>query len=201
MKSGSNKGLGLGLIALLPICCVGLPLLAAASIGVAALAWGGAVVGALVAVVALAVVLRRATTRRRPVATSNNSRIEQSAPSDRRAPEASVSDQARASNGPLVEILYFDGCPNHHPAIALVQRVSKELGVEPEIRLVNVPDAETAEKTRFLGSPTIRVAGRDVDPRTEERSDYQLSCRVFQTDAGLVGQPDEQWGRDAGLPA
>jgi hypothetical protein len=111
---------------------------------------------------------------------------------------ASTPESTRAKvDGPLVEILYFDGCPNHHPAIALVERVSNELGITPEVRLVNVPDAVTAERTRFLGSPTIRVEGRDVDPRTEERSDYALSCRVFRTDAGLVGQPDEQWVRDA----
>ena len=28
--------------------------------------------------------------------------------------------------GPLVEILYFDGCPNHQPAIALVEQISRE---------------------------------------------------------------------------
>jgi len=27
------------------------------------------------------------------------------------------------SNKPLVEILYFDGCPNHEPALALVERL------------------------------------------------------------------------------
>ena len=97
----------------------------------------------------------------------------------------------------LVEIFYFDGCPNHHPALALVKRVSRELGIEPEVRLVNVPDQEAARKLHFLGSPTIRVGGRDVDPNSEERSDYALSCRVFTTSAGLARQPDERWIREA----
>ncbi len=101
------------------------------------------------------------------------------------------------TGGPLVEILFFDGCPNHHPALALVKRVSGELGIEPDIRLVNVPDAEAAQRMRFLGSPTIRVGGRDVDSSAQERSDYALSCRVYQTDAGVVGQPEERWVRDA----
>ena len=65
------------------------------------------------------------------------------------------------------------------------------------MQLVNVPDQEAAERARFLGSPTIRVGGTDVDPHTEERSDYALSCRVFQTEAGIVGQPDERWVREA----
>ncbi len=67
--------------------------------------------------------------------------------------DAAAREAPRANDdGPLVEILYFDGCPNHHPAIALVERVSRELGIEPDIRLVNVPDQETAQRLRFLGS-------------------------------------------------
>ena len=101
------------------------------------------------------------------------------------------------SGRPLVEILYFDGCPNHHPALAMVERVSRELGIEPEIRLVNVPDDETARQVRFLGSPTIRVDGRDVDPQAGERDEYVLSCRVYRTGSGFAGQPEERWVRDA----
>jgi hypothetical protein len=98
---------------------------------------------------------------------------------------------------PLVEILYFDGCPNHKAARAMVERVSRDLGVEPELRLVNVLDEEAARRLRFLGSPTIRVSGADVDPNAEERDDYVLSCRVYRTDRGFAGQPDEAWVRDA----
>ncbi len=103
------------------------------------------------------------------------------------------------SNGerPLVEILYFDGCPNHEGALALVERVAGELRVEPEIRLVNVPDAEAADRVRFLGSPTVRVGGRDVEPGADERSDYVLSCRVYRTESGFAGQPQEGWVRNA----
>lgn len=101
------------------------------------------------------------------------------------------------SGGPLVEVLYFDGCPNHQPAIALVERISSELGIVPNVRLVNVPDQEAAQRLRFLGSPTVRVGGVDVDPQTDERDDYALSCRIFRTDAGAGGQPDERWIRDA----
>jgi hypothetical protein len=98
---------------------------------------------------------------------------------------------------PLVEVLYVDGCPNHEPTIALVERLSRELGIEPEVRLVNVPDQEAAEQLQFLGSPTLRVGGSDVEPHAHERRDYALSCRVFSTEAGFRGQPDERWVREA----
>ena len=104
-----------------------------------------------------------------------------------------MSDRRR----PLVEILYFDGCPNHEPALALVERIDRELGIGAEVRLVNVPDRAAANRLRFLGSPTVRVDGVDVDPLTEQRSDYALACRIFATAHGPAGQPEERWVRDA----
>ena len=60
---------------------------------------------------------------------------------------------------PQVEILYFEGCPNYEPARALVERLARELDLEPEIELIEVADPEAAVALRFLGSPTVRVEG------------------------------------------
>lgn len=98
---------------------------------------------------------------------------------------------------PRVEILYFEGCPNHLSARVLVERVAAALGVEPELELVEVVDADAAERLRFLGSPTVRVEGVDVEPGAAGRADFVLSCRVYRGADGLSGQPDEGWVRDA----
>jgi Polyketide cyclase / dehydrase and lipid transport len=112
---------------------------------------------------------------------------------DAKAPPPQEEEIAR----PLVEILYFEGCPNHEAARTVVERVSGQLGIEPELRLVEVPSEEAAQRLHFLGSPTIRVEGEDVDPHASERRDYARSCRVYQTESGLAGQPDERWVRAA----
>lgn len=98
---------------------------------------------------------------------------------------------------PRVEILHFEGCPNHEAARVLVERVAAELQIEPDLELVEVADAEAAVQLRFLGSPTVRVAGRDVEPGAEERSDFVLACRVYWTERGFSGQPDAGWIREA----
>ena len=98
---------------------------------------------------------------------------------------------------PVVEILSFAGCPNHDAARELVGRVSAELGLHPDVRLVNVETPEDAQRLRFLGSPTIRVNGHDVEPGADERDDFARSCRVYRTGSGFKGQPDEPWVRDA----
>ena len=98
---------------------------------------------------------------------------------------------------PLVEIVYFDGCPSYHAARELVDRVIVEMGGEADVRLVDVASEESARQERFLGSPSIRVNGRDIEPGADVRADYVLSCRLYRTDGGFVGQPDEVWLREA----
>lgn len=102
---------------------------------------------------------------------------------------------------PRVEILYFEGCPNHEPARALVERLAGELRVEPEIELVEVADPEAAATLRFLGSPSVRVNGVDVEPGAEERRDFAFSCRIYRSDGGASEQPAESWIREALIEA
>ena len=98
---------------------------------------------------------------------------------------------------PRVEILYFEGCPNHEPARMLVERLARQLRIEPEIRLVEIADPDAAVELRFLGSPTVRVDGVDVEPGAAERRDFALACRIYRSEGGIAEQPDERWMRDA----
>jgi len=98
---------------------------------------------------------------------------------------------------PRVQILYFEGCPNHEPTRALVERIAAELRVEPEIHALEVPDADAAMQLRFLGSPTVRVNGRDVEPGADERHEFVLACRVYRSERGFSGQPQKRWIREA----
>ena len=58
---------------------------------------------------------------------------------------------------------------------------------------MRVEDADAAEAERFLGSPTIRVDGEDVEPSASERTDYGLECRLYETPDGLRGVPADEW--------
>ena len=96
-----------------------------------------------------------------------------------------------------IELLTFEGCPNAQSARRLVERVVAESHVETEIAYVDVPDPEAAGRLRFLGSPTIRVDGRDIEPGADERTEYVLACRIYRTEQGTAGVPDDRWLREA----
>jgi hypothetical protein len=100
-------------------------------------------------------------------------------------------------NQPRIELLYFDGCPHYEQTRELVERLARELQITPSIELVTVSDPDAAITRRFLGSPTVRIEGRDVEPGADERREFVLACRVYQTDRGPAGQPDETWIRTA----
>lgn len=84
-----------------------------------------------------------------------------------------------------IDILYFDGCPNHLPTTQVVRDVVHSLGIDAIVREVEVRNVDDAARLRFFGSPTIQVNGLDVDPAVRSRADYSLSCRMY----GRSGSP------------
>jgi len=92
-----------------------------------------------------------------------------------------------------VEVLYFDGCPHHEALLPRLHELLSSTGASTDIELVRVEDADVAERQRFLGSPTLRIDGEDVEPGAEERSDFGLKCRLFATPDGLRGTPADEW--------
>lgn len=96
-----------------------------------------------------------------------------------------------------VETLYFEGCPHWRHTHEAVERLVRELGIDAVITAVDIADLDEAIRYRFLGSPTVRVDGHDIEPGADERDDYVFGCRIYRTESGFCGMPDERWIRTA----
>jgi hypothetical protein len=96
-----------------------------------------------------------------------------------------------------IEVLYFDGCPNHEPLLSRLRDLLAQSGVVTDVGLRRVESVEAAERERFLGSPTLRIDGQDVEAGAERRTDFGLKCRLFATPDGLRGTPADEWVLDA----
>ena len=94
-------------------------------------------------------------------------------------------------------MLTTPGCPHRAGAIALAERVCAVLDDNAEIRVIEIPDQQAAEQAQFLGSPTIRVDGRDVEPDADRCVEYLCSCRLYRGRHSLRGLPEEAWVRQA----
>jgi|GEM_PF-124361 len=88
-----------------------------------------------------------------------------------------------------ISVLYFAGCPNHPPVVERIQRVVAEHALDAVVEEVELNDPADAERLRFLGSPTVQVDGVDIEPAARTRTDYAMSCRVYNTPDGLPPEP------------
>ena len=95
-----------------------------------------------------------------------------------------------------VEVLYVAECPFHPEAVKLVRDALAAEGVAAEIHDVLVRDERTAKELRFLGSPTIRTNGRDVDGEPQRSDSFALSCRLY-SGSEHVGLPPVEMIRHA----
>ena len=96
-----------------------------------------------------------------------------------------------------IELLYWDGCPSHPRALSDLREALVDAGMDADsvlIREISTDDEAAAEG--FVGSPTIRVDGVDVQPPTEEPTG--LTCRVYRRRDGRISPtPDPADLRDA----
>jgi hypothetical protein len=80
---------------------------------------------------------------------------------------------------PAVELLWWEGCPSTDEALAMLREEMAALGLDPDaVDVREVSSDADAEREEFVGSPTIRVAGRDIQPVPDQP--VGLSCRVYR---------------------
>jgi hypothetical protein len=91
----------------------------------------------------------------------------------------------KAARVPRVELLWWEGCPSTPHALAELREEMERLGIDPgRVEMREVRTDGDAERERFVGSPTIRVDGAEVQAAADEP--VGLSCRVYRTRDGRV---------------
>jgi hypothetical protein len=91
-----------------------------------------------------------------------------------------------------IELFYFDGCPNHEQTLLILQDCLKELSLEAAVERIKVESNEDAAKLRFLGSPSIRINGKDLEYDDESGMEYSMRCRIYRTGTGMQGYPPKE---------
>jgi hypothetical protein len=56
----------------------------------------------------------------------------------------------------------------------MVNETLRELDLAAEVSEIMVDTVEKARELRFLGSPSIRVNGHDIEPGADQRQDYGM---------------------------
>jgi hypothetical protein len=99
-----------------------------------------------------------------------------------------------------IEILYVAERPSHPAAVKLVKDVLAAEGLTTEVHEVLVRDERMAHELKFVGSPTIRIDGRDVAKDARRAKSFALSCRLYPG-SKQIGLPPTEMVHRAVLPA
>ncbi len=98
-----------------------------------------------------------------------------------------------------IDFLFYADCPSHETALARLHDVLAEEGLAADIALTEVTSDRQAEELRFVGSPTIRIDGRDVDPAGAS-APPSLTCRIYRLPDGRVSPVPSREQLEEALP-
>ena len=151
------------------VCCAGVPLLlGAGGLSFLAARQGGVLAGLLALIILIGAIAIYAHAKRR-----------------------------MSSNTLRIELLAFAGCPNAASARANIAQALAKEGRTADVTYVEVDTPDLARQMHFLGSPSVRVNGLDVEPAARSRNDFGLMCRTYSDGPTVSGAPSVELIRDA----
>jgi hypothetical protein len=69
----------------------------------------------------------------------------------------------------------MSSCPATPATIQLVEGVARTMRISIALEQILVETPAQAQACSFLGSPTVQVEGRDVEPEARGRTDFGLT--------------------------
>ena len=96
-----------------------------------------------------------------------------------------------------VELYYFESCPSYLKALENAREALRLEDLPEDVELISVESAADAQVKRFIGSPTIRVNGVDVEGREAEQKGFGFGCRIYADNGALAGWPSVEMIRRA----
>jgi hypothetical protein len=92
-----------------------------------------------------------------------------------------------------IEVLYLDGCPHVSATMDRLKAALRKVALDLPITETRIANVKAARDRGFVGSPTIRINGLDIEPAARQRTQYGIMCRRY----GGGGVPSEDPIRSA----
>lgn len=100
-----------------------------------------------------------------------------------------------------IEVLYLQGCPNHHQTVERVRQALSAEGITHIVDEIEVQDENMAKALGFLGSPSVRINGRDIEEDARAGQQAGFGCRTYLDGGRRSGVPPLAMIRKALLEA
>ncbi|MFN3466321.1 MAG: DUF2703 domain-containing protein [Candidatus Brocadiales bacterium] len=94
---------------------------------------------------------------------------------------------------PKIQLLHTESCHSYQEALATLKEVLKELNLPEDVDVIPVDSQERARVYKFLGSPTIKINGLDLEPELEATGNFSLdACRTYVYEGTLYHYPPKE---------
>ena len=84
-----------------------------------------------------------------------------------------------------IDLLFMKGCPGYQQTKKFVEEIIKDKDIIAKINLIQIDNDRDARRLQFIGSPTVRVGGLDIETNRIQTKDYGLRNRLYYVE----GQP------------
>ena len=88
-----------------------------------------------------------------------------------------------------VELYYFAHCPSWQRARENLEHALQLEQISAHVEAILVTDSADVQLKRFIGSPTIRIDGVDIEGSGAETRGYGYGCRVYTDGTCTAGWP------------
>jgi len=96
-----------------------------------------------------------------------------------------------------IELLYFEGCPYYQTALKYLEEIINEQKLGIQVDMVRIESDEQALRNKFVGSPTVRINGQDIEPGVRDLKDFSMRCRLYSEAGSITGWPGKDLIRHA----
>ncbi|MCP5004334.1 MAG: hypothetical protein GY941_10410 [Planctomycetes bacterium] len=90
-----------------------------------------------------------------------------------------------------IDLLFVEGCSGYEAAMKLIEEIVHEKGISADINLIQVDNAKEAGRLQFVGSPTVRVGGMDVENDLMQTMSYGLKNRLYCRQGNTYSYPSK----------
>jgi hypothetical protein len=90
-----------------------------------------------------------------------------------------------------INILFIEGCPGYIYTKKYIEEILADEAIDAKINLILIDNDEDARRLHFIGSPTIRVNGMDIEKDLRITKDYGLRSRIYNVEGTPSGYPSK----------
>ena len=96
-----------------------------------------------------------------------------------------------------IGVLFIEGCPGLSFITDYIKEIITEEAVDADIILILIETPEDARRLHFMGSPTVRINGMDIESSMQTVKDYGLRSRHYYINGKKSDYPSKSMIRDA----